>query len=328
MAQGAVSQHKDAQIEALKAQLQAQQATAAGGAIIRDVPVDQIDPFQVVEQDGDLRLIRQPRTYFDLHRLEALADSMDAETQREPISLRLLQSGRFGIMDGERRWRGRIMRGHLTVKAIVEENVSDEEALARAITTDSLKEKVSPLEQTISVVNLLRLRLRLNEAGVRKLLYARNNQAIGNSKGGDIDAETNAVIDGVVNSLGLELGSLVARLPLLDLPKNIREQVNDGQLSPTNALLITRAPEDLHQQLLEEGGQLSKAELRERIKDLKAGRVERRPELDMRDRLHQRYTQVRSKRTWKKIEADPKLRRKAQKIELLMEDLLSAVSGS
>ena len=159
MAQGAASRQKDAQIEILREQLQqAKNSPTEGRAIVRDIPVDQIDPFQVIEQNGDLQLIRQPRTYFDLDRLKALADSMDAETQREPISLRLLQNGRFGIMDGERRWRGRIMHGHSTVKAIVEENVSDEEALARAIATDSLKEKVSPLEQTISVINLFRLR--------------------------------------------------------------------------------------------------------------------------------------------------------------------------
>ncbi len=58
----------------------------------------------------------------------------------------------------------------------------------------------------------------------------------------------------------------MARLPLLDLPEYLSQRVEEGELSPTNALLISRAPEELHDSLISEGGKLSKQKLRELIK--------------------------------------------------------------
>jgi ParB family chromosome partitioning protein len=271
MAQGAVTQQKDAEIESLREQLEQLKAAQAqsGTGAIQEIPVDQVVPLQIESQNGRLELIRQPRTYFDPEGLEDLTDSIRINGLREPIVVRLLSDGMYGLLDGERRWRAHVSLERKLISASIKGFVSDEAALEWAITTDSLKEKVSPLEQTVSVINLLRLRLNRDENAVRSILYALNNHELGHSVA-DVDDAISQVIYGVLNSLGLKLGSLVARLPLLDLPSYLRSGVAEGKLSPTNALLINRSPAELHQRLLEEGSDLSKVKLKQLIAKRKA----------------------------------------------------------
>lgn len=275
MAQGAVSEQvkdaiarKDEEIEQLKQQLQEVLEKGDANSRIQEIPVAAIFPLSIQSSDGQLTLMRQPRTYFEPERLTDLADSIKDNGLKEPIIVRLTPDGSYEILDGERRWRCHVVLQKASIKAFVQENISDDEALEYALTTDSLKEKVSPMEQTVSVVNLLRLRLAMDEEGVRKTLYALNNLMLQNSSS-QVDEGHANVIYGVLNSLGLKLGSMVARLPLLDTPNYLREAIAEGNLSPTNALLINRAPQELHQRLLKEGSELSKRELQKFIIQLK-----------------------------------------------------------
>ncbi len=275
MAQGAVAEQtkdtiarKDEEIEFLKQQLEGLQQSTSDGRI-QEIPADKVFPLKIEGNKAEaLTLIRQPRTYFDPKGLEDLANSINTDKLREPIVARMMPDGNYEILDGERRWRCHIMLGKNTIKALVKENVSDDEALEYALTTDSLKEKVSSIEQTVSVINLLRLRLDMTEEGVRSTLYALNNLALENSNSQVAEDHAN-VIYGVLNSLGLKLGSMVARLPLLDIPSYLRKAVADNVLSPTNALLINRAPQELHHRLLQEGATLSKRDLQKLIVSLK-----------------------------------------------------------
>lgn len=265
MAQGAVAQQKDEQIEALREQLETIRNNGSAG--ICEIPIDQVIPLKIQETD-DEELISQPRTFFDTERLEALKQSIMEDGLREPIIVRALPDGKYGLLDGERRWRCHSLLGKETIAASIKSDVSDAAALEWAITTVSLKETVSPLEQTIAVINLLRLRLDKSEGEVRSILYALNNSEVGNSNT-FVEDSFSEIIYKVLNSLGIKLGSLVARLPLLDMPIYLRRSVMDGDLSPTNALLISRAPEELHQRLLEEGRELSKSKLSAFINRLK-----------------------------------------------------------
>lgn len=264
MSQGAVNQQKDEQIEALREQLENVRSNP-GEAGRSEIPVADIVPLNF--KDGN-RLIRQPRTYFDAERLESLKISIRDDGLREPILVRPLPGNKYGLIDGERRWRCYIDLEKKSIEARIQAGISDEAALEWAITTISLKESVSPLEQTMAVVNLLQLRLDKPESEVRSLLYALNNLEIGNSNTTVEDA-LSEIIHRILNSLGLKLGSLVARLPLLDLPDYLRGAVMDGEMSPTNALLISRTPDALHQKLIEEGKVLSKAKLVQYIARLK-----------------------------------------------------------
>lgn len=333
MAQGAMTQQKDAEIESLRAQLKQLKATQAQNptGAIQEIPTDKVVPLRIESQNGHLELTRQPRTYFDPQGLEDLTESIRASGLREPIVVRLLSDGMYGLLDGERRWRAHLALEKEVIPASVKGFISDDAALEWAITTDSLKEKVSPLEQTVSVINLFRLRLNQGEGEVRRILYALNNHELGHSVA-DVDDATVQVIYGVLNSLGLKLGSLVARLPLLDLPDYLRSAVGEGRLSPTNALLINRVPEPLHQRLLDEGAVLSKAKLKQLIGRLKV-------ELDqsamthgeltngfldlskpLPDLVSDRWAMIRRSK-FLRSGGDARLNRKLKKVDLLLQEI-------
>lgn len=264
MTQGAVAAQKDAEIEALREALSNREEHG-----ITKIPVDQIAPLQISRTlEGKLELIRQPRKFFDPEELNLLVESIRNKGLNEPVAVRPLEDGKYGLLDGERRWRAHQLLEKPLIDAVIFDSLTDEDALEWALATDTLKATVSPLEQTLSVINLLSLRLNTDESGVRKILNALNNREKGKTNT-DVPEEYNNVIHGVLGSLGLKLGSLVARLPLLDLPEYLSKGVEEGQLSPTNALLISRAPEELHDSLISEGGKLSKQGLRELIKRLK-----------------------------------------------------------
>lgn len=326
MAQGAVVQQKDAEIEALRQQLeQLRTELEDSGERQRaiEIPLDQVIPLQIESRDGQLELIQQPRTYFDMQGIEDLAHSIRANGLRDPIVVRELATGAYGLLDGERRWRAHQLLNADSIWAFVVQDIGDSDALEWAIATDSLKEKVSPLEQTLAVVNLLRLRLDLDEARVRATLHALNNYSVGNSSNLSLDDATMTTIQGVLNSLGLKLGSLVARLPLLDLPDDLRSGVANGTLSPTNALLIGRAPTELHPRLLAEGATLSKAKLTSLIRSLKleaAREASQGNRLLLPESVDDRWKKIKRSKLLK-AGNDTQLNRKLQKLDALLEEI-------
>jgi len=331
MAQGAVVQQKDAEIEALRQQLDRLRTELQPGGDRQsaiDISLDRIVPFQIESRNGRLELIQQPRTYFDAQGIEDLANSIQANGLREPIVVRELADGSYGLLDGERRWRAHQHLQAESIRAFVAEGIDDADALEWAIATDSLKEKVSPLEQTLAVVNLLRLRLDTDEAGVRTTLHALNNYSVGNSSSLSVDDGAIATIQGVLNSLGLKLGSLVARLPLLDLPDNLRSEVVNGKLSPTNALAIGRAPVELHQRLLAEGAGLSKAKLTSLIRSLQSEAArETSPDSDrsLPELVGDRWKKIRRSKLVKTGD-DKRLNRKLQKLDTLLQEIEDYIS--
>lgn len=261
-------QEKDAEIEALKAQLEDVANSNGGGDGWVEIPIDAIKPLSI--RSGS-QAVYQPRKYFDPVALQELAESIREDGLKEPIVVRDSPEG-YEMMDGARRHEAHKVAGLPKIKAYVRLNISDEEALAYALTTDALKEKISPLEQAISVVDLLCLKLNLSEAEVKSLLFAMQNDAIGKTNPDDRD-ETHhqkaQIAHGVLNSIGVTLGTMVnSRLKFLDLAPKIREALEAGQISPTNALLINKVDSRHHNRLLKEGSLLSKKDLQALIAKL------------------------------------------------------------
>ncbi|WP_346294078.1 ParB/RepB/Spo0J family partition protein [Sphaerothrix gracilis] len=307
---------KDEEIERLKQEL----ASQAGSC--QELPIRKIVPLQLkLNEQGETIIVRQPRAHFDLEKLADLKRSIEINGLHEPIIVRLMPDGGYGIIDGERRWRCHIELGKQSILGIVHGTLSDDEALERSLTSHCLREQVSPLEQTISIVNLMRLRLNMNAIEVRRFLHSLNNSLHGKTNV-QTDSENTAAVIGILNSLGLQLGSLIARLPLLDLSVSLRQAVEDGVLSPTNAMLIARAPEQLHQQLLDEGKSLSKRELQKLITCLKEKKIEASKEQTP-IAISEVATQIKtiSKSPFIKNGGDQRVNRKLQKISKLLSEV-------
>jgi ParB family chromosome partitioning protein len=264
-------QEKDSEIEALKTQLEEVANGNRGGDGWVEIPIDTVKPLSI--RSGS-QSVHQPRKYFDPVALQELAESIKEDGLKEPIVVRDTPEG-YEMMDGARRHEAHKVAGLLKIKAYVRLNVSDEEALAYALTTDALKEKISPLEQAISVVDLLCLKLNLSETEVKSLLFAMQNDAIGKTNPDDRDNahhQKAQIAHGVLNSIGVTLGTMVnSRLKFLDLAPKIRKALEAGQISPTNALLINKVDERYHNRLLKEGSRLSKKDLQALIAKLMKG---------------------------------------------------------
>ncbi len=88
----------------------------------------------------------QPRKAFDEASLEELAESIRENGLLQPIVVRPLPGGRYGIVAGERRWRACRMAGLSTVPVTVRE-LSDEQAAALALIENLQREDLNPVEQ-------------------------------------------------------------------------------------------------------------------------------------------------------------------------------------
>src|SRR4030095_12280487 len=85
-----------------------------------EIPIDLIDP-------GTL----QPRSVFDIAKLQELAKSIRSNGVVQPVLLRR-KGVRFELIAGERRWRAAEMAGLVNIPAVVR-SVSDDKVLEIAL---------------------------------------------------------------------------------------------------------------------------------------------------------------------------------------------------
>ena len=88
----------------------------------------------------------QPRKQFDPESLSDLADSIREHGIIQPLTLRLLQSGYFQMIGGDRRWRAARMAGLSEVPAIVIE-ADDRKAMELAMIENLQREDLNPIEE-------------------------------------------------------------------------------------------------------------------------------------------------------------------------------------
>ncbi|MBD0335442.1 MAG: ParB/RepB/Spo0J family partition protein [Cyanobacteria bacterium Co-bin13] len=252
MFQGAMSSQRDDEISQLKAELE--QLRSQPTAASTQLPTQQIVPLRLPEN------LKQPRRYFAPDKMAKLKASIDKhQGVLEPILVRAAEDGLYEIISGERRWRCCCELGIETIPAMTVE-MTDEMALEVALIAHLLSEEISQIEETDSIMGLLMLRLKKSFEEVKKLLGQIKNYHSGMI--GSVDEEEMQVAEAILEEFDLKVSSFVSnRLPLLNLAPVVLEAVRGGRLSPTNATLINRQPEELHEHLVQESEGLTKEEL-------------------------------------------------------------------
>jgi len=96
----------------------------------------------------------QPRTRMDEASLAELAESIKAQGLVQPILVRPIDSGRFEIIAGERRWRAAQRAGLRELPALVRD-VADQAALALSLIENIQREDLNPLEQAQGIARLI-----------------------------------------------------------------------------------------------------------------------------------------------------------------------------
>jgi ParB family transcriptional regulator, chromosome partitioning protein len=96
----------------------------------------------------------QPRTHMDKDALAELAASIKAQGVVQPIVARLLPTGNYEIVAGERRWRAAQLAGLETIPAVVR-RIPDEAAIAIALIENIQRENLNPVEEAQALQRLI-----------------------------------------------------------------------------------------------------------------------------------------------------------------------------
>lgn len=264
----AVEAQKEEEIEHLRVEIERLQAANQPDQTsgFTHLPVRQIRALQLPEN------LKQPRRYFDPDKIAKLRDSIAKHGGvLEPILVRPVTDDRYETVSGERRWRCCLDLGLETIPAMITE-MDDKTALEIALIAHLLSEDISAVEETDSIMGLLMLRLQMSFEEVKQFLIAVKNYQVRGDHTEILESnlEKIGIVEAILEEFDLKLGSFVSnRLPLLNLAQPILEAVRSGQISPTNATLINRAPANLHEHLLDVSRDMTKAELQDAIAKLK-----------------------------------------------------------
>ncbi len=96
----------------------------------------------------------QPRTEFDEEKLQELKESIQTFGVIQPITVRKLNSRKYQIISGERRWRASQLAGLTTIPAYVRE-ADDQGMLEMALLENIQRADLNPLEVAISYQQLI-----------------------------------------------------------------------------------------------------------------------------------------------------------------------------
>ena len=265
---------------------------------------------------------QQPRCYFDPDALKELVNSIEQHGILQPLLVRPLSSGGYELVAGERRYRAAIESGLTEVPAVIRE-LSNSEAVSLALIENLQREDLNPVEETEGILQLLSLHLEITvEEGI-SLLYRLNNESKGKVTRNVTGKETVERVEKLFDSIGsMSWSSFVRnRLPLLNLPQDIRETLQEGKIAYTKATVIARVKdEQARNSLLLETikNNLSLSQIKERIKELQPRATNLSDPLNL--RLKTAYQQINKSKVW----SDPEKRQKLEKLLSQLEALTSA----
>jgi ParB family transcriptional regulator, chromosome partitioning protein len=173
----------------------------------------------------------QPRRHFDDEALTELCVSIEKHGLMQPIMVREIAAQQFEIIAGERRFRAAKLAKLVEVPVIIR-NVSDSEALELALIENIQRADLNPLEEA---------------AGYQRLM--------------EEFGYTQEKLSPIVGKSRSHIANL---LRLLKLPEGIKKRIDSGELTMghARAILMSKNPEELAQQIIETGLSVRQAEER------------------------------------------------------------------
>ena len=274
-------------------------------------PTIPIDKITLPEQ--------QPRRYFDSEAMKSLVESVKKEGILQPLLVRPVGKN-YELVAGERRYRAACEVGLTEVPVVIKE-MSQEQAYGLALTENLQRENLNPVEETEGILQLLILKLSMEQEEVISLLHQLANQKRGLTDN-VVRSEKQQQIEEVFATLGkLSCESFRShRLPLLNLPEEILEALRQGKIQYTKAKAIAKVKDEeqreaLLTEVISEG--LSLRQIKERI-----GAKAAIPQLDTpQASIDKTVCRLRSTKLWEK---NPQKWKKVKgwlgKIEALLEE--------
>lgn len=175
---------------------------------------------------------QQPRKHFDPAALSDLAESLRRHGMIQPICVRLLSSGYYQIISGERRWRAAREAGLDEVPVVILE-ADDRKVMELSLIENLQREDLNAMEEAQGYLTLMQE-------------YGMTQEAVSRQVGKSRSAVANAV-------------------RLLSLPEDLREKVEQDKLTAGHARAVLSVPNDedrraLAQKIIDDGLSVRQAE--------------------------------------------------------------------
>lgn len=219
------------------------------------------------------------RRYFDANALVKLTESIRRHGVIQPLIVRPLsgEGAKYELVAGERRLRAAHAAGVDKVPIVIRD-LDNLEAVTLALIENLHREDLNAIEETESILALLAIKLELSQEETISTLIRMAKEAKGKTAQNVLDQFTIATITGVFESLGLmSWESFVAsRIPLLSLPQDLQQAIQNRSLDYTKAIALSRLKDDeqrslLLKQVLEQNW--SVRQIQSQIKQLRLGEL-------------------------------------------------------
>ncbi len=237
----------------------------------------QVKPTDTTEVNLAIEVIvrdsSQIRRWFDPVKLAGLAESIKEVGVRERLWVRSVSNEKYQLIAGERRYRAAIEAGLAEVPVIILD-IDDNLALTLSLVENLQREDLNPVEETEGLLRLLSLRLGIGRQEVTNLLYKMKNYEEGRSRETGFPNEQVGTIKAVFKSVGrVTWQSFIStRLPLLNLPNDLLEALQQGKIEYTKVRIIARIKDNESRQILLQEAidkELSRSDIQARIKAIK-----------------------------------------------------------
>jgi ParB family chromosome partitioning protein len=182
------------------------QSNSGGSSSLQEIPVGLVEPNPF-----------QPRTAFDEETLVSLSASIRELGVLQPILVRPVDSGRYQLIAGERRWRAAKRAGLATIPALVRES-NDRSSLEQAVVENLHRNDLNALEEAAAYQQLIE--------------------------------DFELTHDEVATRVGKSRSAVTNTLRLLQLPPSIQHLVADGRISAGHARALIGTPDRAFQERL------------------------------------------------------------------------------
>ncbi|MFG6107212.1 ParB/RepB/Spo0J family partition protein [Leptothoe sp. EHU-05/26/07-4] len=194
----------------------------------------------------------QPRQYFDESEIDSLAKNFRENGFKGILNVRPLDTERYELIAGERRWRAAKKAGIKKVLCLVNQ-FSDEEALQFSLIENIKRVDLSKLEETMAILRLIEMRYGLSQAQASKIIRTEGHPDK-RSRCDVAPSQELQNIEAVLRSFDIELQTFRTRnLRSLFLPNELIQAHLKGQISWSIALEMHKLKDTtVRQALLEE----------------------------------------------------------------------------
>jgi ParB family transcriptional regulator, chromosome partitioning protein len=178
-------------------------------------PIPQPADVQEVSLNQIIPNRYQPRTTFSEREISELSESIKKNGLIQPIMVRRKGDGLYELIAGERRFRATKLAGFSTIKAVIR-NSSDEQAMELALVENLQRQDLNPMEAARAYHRLI------NEFGLTQ--------------------------EQVAQRIGKDRSSIANISRLTNLPQDIQQLIELGQLTTGHAKVILGLPTPVAQQ--------------------------------------------------------------------------------